>query len=113
MILEDAHAKLNEIAAYTDNWDSYGAPAFSQAAIETGRKLITRCFELECPPDRVSCCDGIMVLFQSPVHIGNLEAYEDGVIHAMTADRQAPTSIVVWEVENLDDAIRKVYNHCR
>jgi hypothetical protein len=51
--LKEAVARLNDVAALPENWDSYGAPAVNQRTLEHALQVLTKVMEPGLPLPRI------------------------------------------------------------
>lgn len=96
---EEELQKLRELGALEENWNTYGASAPNDLAIESAAKALEYLNSLEVQPDRVAASSegGVAVSFFENEEYADIEFFNTGEIAAITSNASGRE---VWEVSD-------------
>jgi hypothetical protein len=100
---------LDELATLPDDWDGYGTPGPTQAAIQIGRELLEALKRVGPRPSHLgpSAIGGISYAFISGRDIASLEVSNEGAVSAALIPRADPPK--VWDVDWPADRERTLF----
>lgn len=112
-ILMELDRRINVIATFTKDWNSYGSDPPSRKAIELSREYLNRLASLDFLPDRVlpSAEGGVGFVFLEGDKYADIEIFNDGEVYAgISGD-----IIDSWEFsrKDLEATIRKIRGFLR
>ncbi len=109
-----AYEKLAELGHLRADWDSYGAQAPNQAAINIARGVVRALADADCAPTSIdpSAEGGICFSFDYRDRYSDIECFNSGEVLAVTSLGGDETN--VWEVggedPNLASTLRRIRN---
>lgn len=111
--LEESCKKLTEISKMDDNWDSYGAEAPNQFAIEYAFEVLVILAIEDLKPSSIdaSAEGGVCMSFQNDYRYSDIECFNTGEVFAVTSKNGIDTE--VWEVHTPPDRMRPDINHIK
>ncbi len=101
--LQDALRTLAAIEKLPDNWDSNGAEAPNQVAIQNSGLVLTQLDKDNLKPSLIepSTDDAVCIGFWSGSRYADVECFNDGEILAMTHDR-GYSEPEIWEMQAME-----------
>lgn len=116
-LLLPAHARIAELAGLRSNWDSYGAPAPSDVAVQKSIRVLSLMspFDLEVASIVPSAEGGIGFCFAREERYADIEVSNDGqILGVRYAGMDAPILIQSDGTDNsIRQALEQVRNHIR
>ncbi len=98
--LHDFIKKLTRLSTLDGGWDSYGAEAPNQWAIDCAREVLKNLSSEDLKPSSIdaSAEGGVCLSFQSNSRYGDIECFNSGEIFAVTSKNGEDTE--VWEIQD-------------
>jgi len=117
VLLAKAQSRLSELAQIGSNWDTYGAPAPNQAALETAVRVLEHMnpFDLMLANIVPSAEGGVGFCFSRGDRYADIESSNDGdIIGVRYIGMQTPVLIETDGTDaSIEAALQQVRNHIR
>jgi len=117
LLLAKAQSRLSELARIGSNWDTYGAPAPNEVALESAVRILEHMnpFDLMLASIVPSAEGGVGFCFSSGDRYADIESSNDGdIIGVRYVGMQTPVLIETDGTdESIDAALEQVRNHVR
>ena len=96
--LHNCIKQLTQLSKLDEGWDSYGAAAPNQSAIDSTLEVLNNLASEDLQPSSIDASveGGICISFQTKGHYGDIECFNSGEIFAVTSKNGEDT--VVWEI---------------
>ena len=110
--ITECYRKLRELSSLSRNWDSYGAEAPNDIALNWTKEILNILSKMEFAPTRItpSVENGVGISFICDNKYADIECFNEGDILAITSDGKGDPE--VWEVEanslGITSAIEKI-----
>ena len=111
--LIEAFKKLSRFATLEDDWDSYGAQAPNQGALDKARDVLRLLSEADFEPTSVdpSAEGGVCLSFHQDDRYGDIECFNSGEVLAVTSTGGDETD--VWNTKGREQDLRKTLSRIR
>ena len=98
--LHDFVKQLTQLSTLDDDWDSYGAEAPNQWAINCAREVLKNLSSEDLKPSSIDASveGGVCLSFQTKSHYGDIECFNSGEVFAVISKNGEDTE--VWKIQD-------------